>query len=150
MPPNNFCEWRFFVALEELRTDPLRVSNVHLFIDKLRDKDCRVLLVGDAQPFDLEVPTLYNTCFDNCLFEELLKGRSAAERRAMLRQHGITHVVIHWFEINRYLSPGNYGFTSFVTPEFVHQELVLQQDLLRPLPVEGTAPATAEIFEVVK
>ena len=33
-------------------------------------------MVGDAQAFDLEVPVLYNTCFDDCIFEQWMKGRN--------------------------------------------------------------------------
>jgi hypothetical protein len=29
----------------------------------------------------------------------------------------VTHVYVDWFEIERYRSPGNYGFTDFVTPD---------------------------------
>ena len=126
---------RFFVALDELRTDPHRVNPVHLYLNRQRDAGCRVLLVGDAQPFDLEVPTIYSTCFDPCVFEQLMSGKSAEERRAALRQLGITHVVIHWTEIERYLGPGNYGYTKFVTPELVHEELVSRQRLLRPVKI---------------
>ena len=28
----------------------------------------------------------------------------------------MTHVYVDWSEIDRYRSPGNYGFTAFVTP----------------------------------
>ncbi|MBV8607885.1 MAG: hypothetical protein JO034_10555, partial [Singulisphaera sp.] len=31
-------------------------------------------------------------------------------------QRGVTHVYVDWSEIDRYRSPGNYGFTAFVTP----------------------------------
>ena len=148
---------RFFVALDELRTDPVRVNPVHLYLNGLREPNCRVLLVGDAQAFDLEVPTLYSTCFDPCVFEQLLSGRTADERRSTLRRMGITHVVINWMEIDRYLSPGNYGYSTFVTRALVYEELVARQNLLRPVNFQGVVseaaednkPKGVELFEVV-
>ena len=141
---------RFFVALDELRTAPPRVNPVHLYLNGQREAGCRVLLVGDAQPFDLEVPTIYSTCFDPCVFEQLLSGKSPVERRAALRQLGITHVLINWMEIDRYLSPGNYGYTKFVTPELVHEELVSRQRLLRPIKIADANSEVVEVFEVVE
>jgi hypothetical protein len=49
--------------------------------------------------------------------EVLAKGRSPAEVRRELIDRGVTHVYVDWHEIERYRSPGNYGFTPFVTPD---------------------------------
>jgi hypothetical protein len=61
-------------------------------------------------------------------------------------------VLIRWDEIARYRSPGNYGFTDYVTPELVHQELVREQQILRPVPViiggQQYVPESGEVFEV--
>ncbi|NIP87396.1 MAG: hypothetical protein GTO03_18320, partial [Planctomycetales bacterium] len=76
---------RFFVALDVLRRDPLRVDAVHLYLNQHHSNQHRgevgtVLLVGDAQPFDLEVDrVLYNTTFDPSVFVQLLDDRNAAE-----------------------------------------------------------------------
>ncbi len=146
---------RYLVSLERLRRDepaePGAVSRVHPIHRYLNDKATvgdRLLLVGDAQPFDLELPTLYNTCFDECLFERWMKGHTAAERRAVLHQQQITHVLVNWSEIDRYRSPGNYGFTDYVTKELVRDELVRAQHILRPVPLNFD-PEHAELFEVV-
>jgi len=82
-----------------------------------------VLLVGGAEPFDAEVPVIYNTVFDDSIFEQLVRGRTPSEVRDALEQRGISHILVSWPEINRYRSPGNYGFTDFVQPE-VFDELV--------------------------
>ena len=82
------------------------------------------------------MPVLYNTCFDDCIFEQLVSGRTAAEVRAELAARQITYVYVNWGEIARYRSPGNYGFTDFVQPE-VFDRLVAQ-GVLEPLPpIEG-------------
>jgi hypothetical protein len=147
---------RYLVSLERLRrdeasepNDPSRVPPIHRYLNDNALAGDRVLLVGDAQPFDLELPALYNTCFDECLFERLMRGRTAAQRRAALRQLQITYVSVNWSEIDRYRSPGNYGFTEYVTKELVRKELVRGQQILQPVPL-GIAPEQAELFQVVE
>src|SRR5206468_1832014 len=79
--------------------------------------DARVLLVGQAAVFHLNHPIVYNTVFNRETFESLARDRTPAEVGRALQQKGITHVYVDWSEIERYRSPGNYGFTPFVTPE---------------------------------
>ncbi len=148
-------DWRLLVSLADLRRDeprepggPSRVLPIHRYLNAAVPEGKRVLLVGDAQPFDLEVPVLYNTCFDECLFERWMRDRTGPQRREILRSHGISHIYFDWSEIARYRSPGNYGFTDWVTPVLVHNELVQQQGVLRPVPLD-IEPAQGELFEVV-
>ena len=122
---------RYFVSLARLRRAPERVDPWHRYFNTERNVG-RVLLVGDAEPFDLEVPVLYNTVFDDSIFEQLVAGRTAEEARAALLERGVTHVFVHWGEIQRYRSQGNYGFTEFVQPA-VFARLV-EQGVLQPLP----------------
>jgi len=77
----------------------------------------RVLLVGQAGVFHLNRPVVYNTVFNPETFETMAKGRSPEEVRRALEARGVSHVYVDWSEIDRYRSPGNYGFTPFVTPE---------------------------------
>jgi hypothetical protein len=119
----------YFVSLARLRDDPDRVDAWHRYLNR-HAKHGRVLLVGDAQPFDLEMPVLYNTCFDDSIFEQLAKGRSPQEVRAVFVEHGITHVYVDWGEIARYRR--TYGFTDYVQLA-VFDELVAN-GVLAPLP----------------
>ncbi|HUS39015.1 MAG TPA: hypothetical protein VMX74_06175 [Pirellulales bacterium] len=108
---------RFVVALSHLRNDPLRVDQAHLFLNKQRNVGT-VLLVGDAQPFDLEARrVLYNTTFDSSVFADLVADRNAREFHKRLLAEGITYVYVHWNEIERYRSAGNYGFDERIRPE---------------------------------
>lgn len=138
--PGVIRDTQFFVSLESLRqqySHPVhRWLNERYASDVSRDgrSTMRVLLVGDAQPFMLDAPVLYNTCFDDCLFEQFLSGKSRRERLESLRAAGITHVFIYWREIARYRA--TYGYSAFVTPELVHGELVREQKLLRAIPIE--------------
>ena len=119
----------YFVRLESLRGDPLRVDPWHRYLNT-HAAGGRVLMVGDAQVFDLEVPVLYNTCFDDCIFEQLVAGRGPAEVRAELADRGISHVYVHWGEIRRYRDT-EYGFTDFVQPAVF--ERLVEQGVLEPL-----------------
>jgi len=150
---------RYFVSLDRLRRRPEevddRVDPWHRYFNR-HASGGRVLLVGDAEPFDLEVPVLYNTCFDDCIFEQIVAGEKekgdkssfsakpagTTERSSEkldlspLSARGITHVFVDWDEIARYRKPGNYGFTDFVQPE-VFRRLV-DAGVLEPLPeIEG-------------
>jgi hypothetical protein len=107
---------RYFIGLDRARRDPNRVPPWHLYLNR-HVRQGRVLLVGDAAPFDLEMPVLYNTCFDDSIFEQLVSRtpeelRSPEELRAAFADRGITYVLVHWAEIRRYRR--TYGYTPFV------------------------------------
>jgi len=121
---------RYFVSLARLRTAPERVDPWHRYFNA-HVTEGRVLMVGDAQVFDLEVPVLYNTCFDDSLLEQLTKGRTAQQIQAAFDEQGISHVFVHWGEISRYRTSG-YGFTDYVQPDLL--EWLVEQKVLEPLP----------------
>ncbi|HUY32936.1 MAG TPA: hypothetical protein VMV69_09155 [Pirellulales bacterium] len=108
----------YFARLELLRYAANRAEFWHLYLNDKVPKGYGVLAVGDAQVFDLEVPVLYNTVFDDSVFEEICKNhgkdRAPAEIHEQLARRHISHVYVHWGEISRYRRPGNYGFPLFV------------------------------------
>ncbi len=101
----------WFVPLAKLRND--WSDPWHRWFNA-RAADGGVLAVGDAAVFDLRPRVLYSTCFDDCIFEQLVKGKTPGEIRAELAARHIAYVYVNWAEIDRYNSPGNYGFTDFV------------------------------------
>jgi hypothetical protein len=107
-------ENHFLAELDHLRHTAQR-DPWHAYLNEHADDVSRVLLVGDAQPFDLVVPVLYNTVFDDSIFEQLAKGKSDRQIRVALADSDISHVYVAWSEVARYRSPGNYGFTKFVS-----------------------------------
>ena len=110
----------------------------------------KVLLLGDAEPFDLEIPAVYNTCFDDCQFTRIFKDRTRSERLAILRDEKIAYVFCSWTHLARYRSPGNYGYTSaYPTRQRVHDELIGEQKLLEPIEIESD-PAYGELFRVLR
>jgi hypothetical protein len=145
---------RYLVPLDELRRDEpnepqglSRVARAHRYLNTVVPDDAAVLLVGDAQPFDLEMRVFYNTCFDDCLFEQWLKDADGESRHRALRERNISHVYVDWSEINRYRSPGNYGFTDYVTPARMRQ--LVDQRILQP--IDGVLDLRAgELFQVVR
>ena len=147
---------RFFVKLAELRADRenpydegyFHLHRTHDVLNQEVQPGFTALLVGEAQVFNLEVPVRYNTCFDDCVFERLMKGRTRPARLDALRQHRISHVFIFWRELDRYRSPGNYGYSDYVTRERIYREFVDEQQLLKPVPLDSD-PENNEVFEVV-
>jgi hypothetical protein len=93
--------------------------------------DAKVLLVGQAAVFHFRHPIVYNTVFNDETIERVTRGRSPEAVRQRLQRLGVTHVYVDWFEIERYRSPGNYGFTDYVQPE-VFEKLVDAEVLARP------------------
>ena len=100
-----------------IRSD-LRVMNEQL------PAGAKVLMVGEAEVFDARFALLYNTVFDESVFEELTAGAGVAgsvaaadEVRERLRGAGVTHVLVNWREVLRYRLPGSYGYAEYVQPE---------------------------------
>jgi hypothetical protein len=117
-PPVN--DPRYLVSLNAQRNDWkgeefTRVSKaIGWMNDKLQTTD-RVLMVGQAAVFDLAIPCDYSTCFDESKWDDIAASATPAERLQKFKDYGITHVCIHWGEIERYRGPGNYGFRSKIT-----------------------------------
>lgn len=101
-----------------LRTKIPRDLNASLFrLESRLPAGAKVLLVGQAAVFHMRCPIIYNTVFNHETIETLTRGKSPGEVRDALAARGVTHIYVDWFEIDRYRSPGNYGFTPYVTPE---------------------------------
>jgi hypothetical protein len=99
------------------RSVPQRFNPALAKLDTELPPGAKVLLVGQAAVFHVQHPIVYNTVFDDETIEELTRGRTPDEVRGSLRERGIQYVYVDWYEIDRYRSPGNYGFTDYVTPE---------------------------------
>jgi hypothetical protein len=136
---------RYLANLNTLRIDPARVAPWHLYFNDHADQVTRLLLVGDAQPFDLEVPVTYNTVFDDAIFEQIAAGRTPAQVREALGQRGISHILVDWSEIARYRSPGNYGITDFLQPR-VFDDLVAAGVLEELPPLADSAAAAFRVL----
>lgn len=125
----------FFAPLAELRTAPDRVNPWHRYLNE--NAGGAVLMVGEAQVFDLEVPVIYNTWLDDSIFERIVRDprsgglRPASEISVELRARGISHVYVAWSEIHRYRATG-YGDWSFIQPA-VFDRLVAE-GVLEPVP----------------
>jgi hypothetical protein len=166
--PTVFFNWgdvRIFASLSELRVDqdPVfvsqRINPIHRFLNEGKSDVEKVLLVGDAQPFDLEVPAIYNTCFNECQFELLSRSdsenvvaqKSETAKNASLiytglQQKGISHIFVHWSELRRYRSRGNYGYSSFVTPKLMDD--LEEQGVVERIFVPGVEAIYGELFKV--
>jgi hypothetical protein len=145
---------RWFVSLEQLRCDApwpagtaLRIKPAQKFLNEHIHPGQAVLLVGDAEPFDLEMRAFYNTCFDDCLLCEWMLGKSADERRLELAMRNVAWLLVDWPEIARYKLPGNYGFDPRFNPQLL-DELVAQGVLGQPQPLGPRTPDQPRPVEV--
>ena len=159
---------RFGFGVEAARVDPNRVMPLVLYFNA-NPPQGKLLLIGDAEVFDYAIPVLYNTCFDDTLFDELffdLDGkqgsdqtrnllskvnpetthdvvlpplRSVDDMRQRLREQGISHIVVNWAELARFRSQGNYGYTSDLVQPHVFDQLV-QLGVLQPMPRASESP----------
>jgi hypothetical protein len=134
----------FNAGLMDLRVATAQVTRAD--IATLNDQlpaEAKVLMVGEAEVFDAEFSLLYNTVFDDSLFEELAAvpdGQPPGSRRPLrpateflenCRRRQITHILVNWSEILRYRQPGSYGYSEFVQPG-CFEELVRQGVLQAP------------------
>lgn len=124
------CDNRMFVSLSAIKDDfydvdtPGLISPVAAWANVvLNDGDSKLALIGEAKAFPYTVPIVYATCFNEPPMQSLLKGRSANEQRQLLAEQGITHLLFNWTEIERYRSPGNYGFSDWPQQEDADQLL---------------------------
>ncbi len=131
---------KLLVDLKSLQADSDRIHPAQLYLNEHVPQGKSVLLVGDAEPFDLQVPALYNTCFDDSIFEQLMKNKSKEDRLAALHERNISHIYVHWGEIARYRN--TYGYTDYVTPA-VFRELVEQGVLMKPRVSKDAQTGTA-------
>lgn len=79
--------------------------------------DSRVMIVGNGEVYDLDVPIDYSTVFDRSNFEELARGRTPEEVHRRLVEQAIGTILVDWEWIARYREPDNYGYPEFVQPE---------------------------------
>jgi len=144
---------RYFAAMTSLREDgppsdqpPVRVNPIHRYLNTHQEATEAVLLVGDAEPFDLWGTTIYNTVFDHSIFEQMMQGRTPEQQRRRLIDRRIRYVYVKWSDIKRYRSPGNYGFTDYVTEDLLAN--MVAAGLLRPLHPPGAA-GYEQLYEVI-
>ena len=97
------------------------------YLNETLPAKAKVLMVGEAEVFDATFPLVYNTVFDECLFELWTtlpddNQRPAIERRMLppeltlqkLREQGISHIYVNWGAVLRYRT--TYGYTEYVDP----------------------------------
>jgi len=150
---------RYFASYARLRYDPNTTDFWHGWLKENVPPGKRALLVGDAQPFNLEAPALYSTTFDISPFANWLYGKTADEALQKLNEERISHVYVRWDEIKRYRSPGNYGFADFINlslfqelidrgvldnPIFIPSDPLRMVYPVRPLPTHSDASPEAK------
>lgn len=77
--------------------------------------NAKVLVVGDARAFYFQRRVDYCVVFNQSPFVDVAGTSDVEGVLQWLRDHGYTHVLVHWNEINRLAR--TYGFSSKITPE---------------------------------
>lgn len=105
----------WFVPLAKLRNsdDPNWLTPWHAYLNSEASSGA-VLTVGDPAVFDLKPKVYYDTCFDGCLFEQWVKGKTPDEIRHEFAARDIKYVLVDWGRIAQFRK--TYGFSEFVTP----------------------------------
>ena len=108
------------------------------------DERQKLLLVGEAKAFDYRVPILYSTCWNESPLIPLLEGSvernaegqivrisNAAQIVANFKSARVAYVLVDFSELERFRSPGNYGFNDDeITADLF--ELLVEADALTP------------------
>ena len=118
---------RVLVKLDVLRhgpslSAPRTTEKVHRFLNKKLTSDDVVLLVGDAEPFDLTPQTIYATCFDPDVLQGVIDGKTATAQRGALAELNVDYIYVSWEEIKRYRA--TYGYDGYVTRDLFNKQLV--------------------------
>ena len=100
--------------------------------------------MADAQPYELEPPVLYNTCFDECRLERLIAGLNPQQQREQLREQQVEFVVVRWSELERYRD--TYGYSDFVTRQRLAE--LVRDGVLQPLDWEFD-PQVIELYRAL-
>lgn len=108
-------EWTSDLAVLR-RTVPAMCNAPLARLDQTLPPGAKVLLVGQAAVFHMNRPLIYNVVFNHEILETLAKDKTPQEVRSALRERKVDYVYVDWFDIERYRSPGNYGFTDWVQP----------------------------------
>lgn len=124
---------RLFLSEATMQTDPIRIMPWTFYFN-IHPPEGTLLLIGEAKAFDFECPVIFSSCFDDTIFEQIVRGHTEEMSPEAIRKgfhdREITDVYVDWEEIARFRSPGNYGF-----PEFVQQEVfdrLVREGVLRP------------------
>ncbi len=111
---------RILVDPRYLRVDDLTASSITrlsphvIWVQQNLSPLDRLLVVGDAAVFDYEVPLDYSTTFDRSVLRDVIDAPSE-DQKSILEARGITHVLVHWAEIQRLRS--TYGFDETIDRE---------------------------------
>lgn len=138
-------ENRYFANLAGLRAEA-GLSQKVAWINENLDVDAdRLLCIGDAAAFHYRVPIEYATCFNTNPMESMLKDETSESQKRALEIMGVTHVLVNWLEIDRYRSPGNYGFSDW--PQRGDIDGMVESGVLEPME-NPFDPNAIQLFKV--
>lgn len=140
-------------SVRKVALDNVAPSLAALIDSDLVKNDQTVLFVGLAAVYESPYSSRYNTVFDSNILEQITRDphtgglRRADDIRSSLARHGINDIFVDWSWVKRYRSPGNYGYSDFITPS-LFEELV-KEGILRPIAPALLGQPDWQLYEVV-
>ena len=120
---------------------------VYRFLNQQLGRDGRVVLVADAEPFDLQMQVDYNSCFDSSVLADWLSTKTR-ETTAIATGKTGGLCIVSWEELQRYRS--SYGYDERVTPDWI-QQLVQNGVLIEVSDLEmNRSPASYFVYSSYK
>lgn len=152
---SGLCGMHFYFAdlNGQLHSRKMSEPSLVLLSDKrFISADANVLFVGYAAVYYSDRPVLYNTVFDKNRLLDLVwdeaSGQPAdpGEIRTAFANSGINFVLVDWNWIERYRSPGNYGYPPEVTSRLFEQ--LQATGVLREINAAATLYPGLQLFQV--
>lgn len=143
---------RYFVSLAAIERESLVEQSTGLanpataWINRNLNKSHKILSIGEVKAYLYRVPIEYATCFNATPGEAWLADQSPQSQLEGLQSRGFTHLMIDWFEVERYRSPGNYGFGTW--PQHADIDAMVEAGILTRANTPFD-PLDVEILEVV-
>lgn len=146
----------FIAATEHIRLDALSVAcgvkSAESWLDETAAKSTyspeatrvmnalpqgsRVLLIGEARVYYLEVPTVYSVVFSDGAIEGILAG-GPESALARMRELGITHIYVNWVEVRRLRETYGYVYEERKRVGYLpHTRLMGLFEVVERLPLE--------------
>ena len=140
-----------FTPIKTLASDPARYDEAPILVNRERASDAALLLIGESRAFAFRSrPILYNTCWDNACLRSLLSPKKEdafpwqwteeeiEQIKTNFQKKKIGTILVDTNEINRFLSPGNYGLTDSEYFDPVLFEALTKAGILEQIPSPGS------------
>ncbi|MDO5580962.1 MAG: hypothetical protein Q4G69_07485 [Planctomycetia bacterium] len=149
----SFAHQRDYLApTSAVRNDPERFTDWAVWFNRQKDPGGKLLLIGEAQAFRYQVPLIYSTCWNHSPLMKIVKSGDTSRIKKKFAEDQIKWILVNESELERFRSPGNYGFTdSEIGPDlfrFLEQKGIIQR--FYPKEFDQFLPYSKEKIKIYK